>query len=88
MFGGVERLEDGGNRIHSRREAALDSLNHRELAVPQEMALDASDTEIARRVSLSKQAVTRCAACILEKLGLPDRAAAVRLAREKGLRAV
>ncbi len=71
-----------------RPDVALDCLNRRELAVLQELGLSGSDTEIARRLYLSEQTVSRCIARIVEKLGLVDRCAAIRLARRTGLRAV
>jgi DNA-binding NarL/FixJ family response regulator len=86
MFGAVERLEDGDNRTSLRRDAALDRLTRQELAVLREIALGASDAEVAQRLGLPRHAVIRHVGQIVEKLSLSDRRAAVRLAPENGLR--
>ena len=56
--------------------------------VLQQMALGASNAEIARRLYVPVQAVSGHVTRILEKLGLPDRQDAAVLARRSGLRAV
>lgn len=65
----------------------LDRLNRTELKVMQQLSVDASNEEIARRLYVSEQAVRNHMLHILEKLDLGNRRDAARLARRNGLRA-
>lgn len=76
-----------GNHAAGEYDTTLDSLSRQELAVLQELALGASDAQVAEHLHLAERTVTHRVGSIIEKLRLVDRPAAVRLAREKGLRA-
>ncbi len=65
----------------------LDRLNRAELKVMQQLTIDASNEEIAKRLYVSEQTVRSHMLHILEKLELPNRRDAARMARRNGLRA-
>jgi DNA-binding NarL/FixJ family response regulator len=68
-------------------EHPLDRLNRAELKVLQQLSIDASNGEIAQKLSVPEQAVQNHVLQILHKLELADRRDAARLARRHGLRA-
>lgn len=65
----------------------LDRLNRSELKVMEQLSVDASNEEIARRLYVSETAVRNHVLRILEKLELANRRDAARMARQNGLRA-
>jgi DNA-binding NarL/FixJ family response regulator len=86
LFGASGRYGYAEMPATARRECRLDRLSRGELQVLQEMVLGASNAEIARRLYVPEQTVTGHVSHILEKLNLPDRHEAARLARQNGLR--
>ncbi|MGE5603017.1 MAG: response regulator transcription factor [Nitrososphaerales archaeon] len=79
-------------RVTARRgpggpEHPLDRLNRAELKVLQQLSMDASNGEIAQKLSVPEQTVQNHVSQILHKLELADRQDAARLARRQGLRA-
>jgi DNA-binding NarL/FixJ family response regulator len=66
-------------------QSKLELLTLRELDILKEMAFDSSNAEIANRLSLSSTTVKNHVHSILKKLELPNRRAAARFARERGL---
>jgi DNA-binding NarL/FixJ family response regulator len=78
-------------RVTARRaltgeEHPLDRLNRAELKVLQQLSIDASNGEIAQKLSVPEHAVQSHVLQILHKLELADRQDAARLARQNGLR--
>jgi DNA-binding NarL/FixJ family response regulator len=70
---------------HQPDHAALHSLTPRELDVLRELALGASNQEIAARLFIAENTVKNHVSRILSKLELPNRHAAARFARQYGL---
>jgi len=65
--------------------AAFAELSAREREILRELALGATNRDIARRLMLSDKTVRNYVSAVLTKLGVPDRAAAAARAREGGL---
>lgn len=65
----------------------LDRLNRSELKVMEQLSVNASNEEIAKRLFVSEKAVRSHMLRILDKLELANRGDAARLARQNGLRA-
>jgi DNA-binding NarL/FixJ family response regulator len=63
----------------------LPNLSERELEVLRELALGASNRQIAARLGLAEGTVKNLVSAILEKLDVPDRTNAALRAREAGL---
>jgi DNA-binding CsgD family transcriptional regulator len=82
------RLMDEISRTHLRQKTAdldLVDLSRRELEILRELAVEASNQEIAERLSLSVPTVKHYVHKVLVQLNVKNRKEAARLARREGL---